>query len=189
MLSVGDPEQFAIESSIQIAYESVGLMGLGYFVIWIDGNSYGVHESDATMLACSLTEVRKRLACRGTHTATFSVSDGSAIANAYSEAIFSDDPKPQYFGIPLERFQEIIYTSDIAWCPDGDEAFDDGSYILQFDVGEMVRLLAFKRTSDGDCDPTTFREVRIKADRFYNVLAAWARDFESTWVSMPKNAG
>ena len=30
-------------------------------------------------------------------------------------------------------------------APDGDEAFDDGSYVLQFDVGDRVRLIAFKR--------------------------------------------
>ena len=69
---VGDPSKFAIESSISIAYEELGARALGFFVIHIGGRRYGVHEPDASWLACSFDEVERRLAERGTHTAPFS---------------------------------------------------------------------------------------------------------------------
>jgi hypothetical protein len=44
--------------------------------------------------------------------------------------------------------RDMIYSRHILWAPDGDAAFDDGSYILQFDVDERVRLIAFKGRQD-----------------------------------------
>jgi hypothetical protein len=44
------------------------MRGLGYFVINILGQSYGIKEEDATALACSYEEVLRRIHDRGKHT-------------------------------------------------------------------------------------------------------------------------
>jgi hypothetical protein len=44
----------------------------------------------------------------------------------------------------------MIYLTRVAWAPDGDATFDDGTCILQLDIGDLVRLIAFKSTRDGD---------------------------------------
>jgi hypothetical protein len=53
------------------AYERLGFLALGFFVIHIGGRCYGVRAQDATMLACSFSKVERRIAERGLHTAPF----------------------------------------------------------------------------------------------------------------------
>lgn len=57
---------------------------------------------------------------------------------------------------------------------DGDEAFDDGSYVLHIDDKEMARVIAFQSTGKEfyDC-PGTLREIVIPEDEFYGVLSRW----------------
>ena len=144
---VGDPTIFAIESIITEAYERLSFLALGLFVIHVGGRCYGVYKPDATMLACSFGEVEERIAHRGRHTAPFADElDAGKIADAVRHAIFADEPDDQYFGIPREEFREMFYTQSVdrMWAPDGDEAFDDGSYVLHFDVEDRVRLIAFQ---------------------------------------------
>ena len=66
----GNINTFAIESIITQAYERLSFRALGCFVIHIEGLRYGVYETDASMLACSYDEVKRRLADRGSHIAT-----------------------------------------------------------------------------------------------------------------------
>jgi hypothetical protein len=54
---IGDPRSFAVESEISRAYLRLSSRALGYFVIHINGKSYGVKTADATMLAGSFDEV------------------------------------------------------------------------------------------------------------------------------------
>ena len=70
--------------------------------------------------------------------------------------------------------------------PDGDEAFDDGSYVLQFDLGDRVRLIAFKRP-ESLVDPASVREVWLSSDTFYNALREWRDTFLAEWESLPKH--
>ena len=46
------------------------------------------------------------------------------------------------------------------WAPDGDEPFDDASYVLQFDVKDRVRLIAFKSSEGYLHDPATLSDAR-----------------------------
>jgi hypothetical protein len=164
---VGNPSIFAIESQITKAYESLSMRALGFFVVHIGGRSYGVREPDATMLACSFDEVKDRLTCRGKYTAPFATElDAGKIADAFRNAIFADDPDKTSFGIPLAEFRSLFYTTsnDRMWAPDGDGAFDDGSYVLQFDVKDRVRLIAFKSGDNYRHDPATLSDVWIPAD-------------------------
>jgi Immunity protein 42 len=173
---IGNPFVFAIESSITRAYERLSLRALGSFVVHVGGLSYGVKREDATMLACSFDEVEKRLARRGKHTAPFAEElDGGKIADAFRKAIFTDDPSGSYFGMLLAEFRELFYATraDRMWAPDGDQAFDDGSFVLQFDVDDRVRLIAFKSGEAHLHDPTTLRDVWLSADTFYGVLRQW----------------
>jgi hypothetical protein len=67
-----------------------------------------------------------------------------------------------------------------------DEAFDDGSYVLQFDVGDRVRLIAFKSDESYRHASGTLSDVWLPADEFYNVLREWRDAFEAAWMAAPK---
>ncbi|HTD23494.1 MAG TPA: Imm42 family immunity protein [Terriglobales bacterium] len=189
-MTIGDPAVFAIESSITKAYERISLRALGFFVIYLKGLCYGRRSANSTMLACSFDEVARRIAMRGRHIAPFPAdADAEEIAHAFRNAIYGEEQKRSYFGIPFPQFREMIYSRRILWAPDGDSAFDDGSYVLQFDVGDSVRLVAFKSTQDAPQSPATITDTHLTADDFYSVLQEWHKAFENEWTSLTKIGG
>jgi len=189
IITVGDKSQFAIESGITRAYQRLSFLALGYFVIFVGGRRYGIHAPDATMLACSNDAVGRRIALRGQHTAQFaSEANAGVIANAYRDAIFAPDQEYEYFfGVPQPEFRDLIYSNHLVWGPDCDEAFDDGSYVLQFDVADRVRIIAFQANEEGyHHNPSTLSDVWLSSDEFYALLEDWRNAFHAAWKSAPK---
>jgi hypothetical protein len=140
-MTVGDTSIFAIESEITRAFERPSWRGLGFFVLHVPGQSYGIKSPGQSMLACSFDEVGTRMIGRGTHQAPFVEAAAIDIANAYTNAIYLDNNENEtYFGMSEAQFTKTLWSKSLVWAPDGDEAFDDGSYVLQFDVGDRVRL-------------------------------------------------
>jgi hypothetical protein len=185
-LIVGNLSFFAIESNITLAYERLSFRALGFFVVHLGGKSYGKPSPDSTMLARSYDEVERRIAMRGSHTATFASERGAEeIAVAFRNALFAEHQQDSYFGISRADFSDLIWSKRLAWAPDGDEAFDDGSYVLHFDVGHRVRLIALKSRGEGH-DPATLVDVWLSADDFYSVLQDWRDAFKAEWTSTPK---
>ena len=185
---IGSPETSAIESVITEAYEKLSLRALGCFVIHIAGRSYGVKEPDATMLACSFDEVGRRLAARGSHNSTFPI-DASAgeIAHACRRAGYAIcGESERFFGMAAPQFDDAINANRLEWAPDGDTAFDDGSYVLQIDDLKKVRLIAYVSTPDLSYDPATLRDVWLRSDDFYDILQNWRDRFEAEWIEAPK---
>ncbi len=143
------------------------------------------------MLACSVDEVKKRIAGRGRHVAPFaSERDAGKIADTFRKALYGEDEDREgpYLGIPFAEFNGYFdrESADLMWAPDGDEAFDDGSYVLQFDVPDRVRVIAFKSRAGNVHDAATLSDVWLPADDFYGVLAQWREAFEREWTIRPK---
>ena len=171
---VGDRRVFAIESTITDVVESPIHLALGSFVIHVGGRSFGVQQPDATMLGCSFHEVRNRLERRGTHLLPLLTKVAAADAiEAYLDAIYRGNPRTDCFGISQQQFTDALQSSGSVWAPDGDEAFDDGSHILQFDVGKRVRIIAFVNTEPPDELSGTIREEWMESDLFYEIISAW----------------
>jgi hypothetical protein len=181
---VGDRKSFAIESSITQTFPSLGQRALGYFVVHIRGKSYGVQKQDASMLGCSFEGVNDRLRRRGTHRIPFlSTIDAPSIAEAFLDAIYRETERIDYFGLPNTEFSDILHKSSVAWAPDGDEAFDDGSCVLQFDVENKVRLIAFVNAGSPDEVATTIVEEWLDVNLFYDVLSRWSELFAAEWTT------
>ena len=186
-MTVGDTSVFAIESEITRAYERPALRGLGFFVIHIAGQRYGTKAPDQTMLACSFDHVGIRIAERGAHQAPFAEAVAIDIANAYTSAVYlENNGNETYFGMSEAQFAKTLHSKSLVWAPDGDEAFDDGSYVLQFDVGDRVRLIAFKRP-ELLVDPASVQAVWLSSDTFYHSLREWRDTFLAEWESLPKH--
>jgi hypothetical protein len=186
---IGNPKKFALESGITRAYAHPGLRALGFFVIYIAGRCYGVRTPDATTLACSFDKLQDRIAWRGKHIASFALyPNAGVIADAYRDAIYAPNQhNAVFFGIPQSQFRDLIYNNRLVWAPNGDEAFDDWSHVLQFDVDDRVRLIAFKSKEEGyHHDPNTLKDMWLKADEFYDVLQRWRDEFEKVWAGAPK---
>ncbi len=185
-LLVGDPSRFALESLITRAFPGLGQMALGFFVIHVQGVCYGVREPDATCLACSFGGVRERISRRGKYDAPFSLQgSAAATADAVRLALYSSDhDHATFFGFSRHVFSVLL--CGLLMAPDGDAAFDDSSFIIHFDTGELVRLIAFKSPGSYRHTPSTLRELHLDADEFYGVLQSWADAFEAEWMNSPK---
>jgi hypothetical protein len=184
---IGDTSTFAIESEITRAFARPSWRGLGFFVIHVAGQTYGIKAPGQSMLACSVDKVGTRITGRSTHQAPFAEAAAIDIANAYTNAVYLDNNGNEtYFGLSEAQFTKTLDSNSLVWAPDGDEAFDDGSYVLQFDVGDRVRLIAFKRP-DQLVDPPSVREVWLSAHTFYSTLRQWRDTFMTEWESLPKH--
>ena len=58
--------------------------------------------------------------------------------------------------------------------------------MLQFDVGDQVRLIAFKSVNDFLHDPLTIRDLWMEGDMYYSVLERWLEAFFAEWKALPK---
>ncbi len=205
---IGNSSNFAIESCISIAYEELGARALGFFVIYVGGHCYGVREPDATWMACSLGAVEERIARRGKHTAPFAIEPNAGkIIDAARDADYAPNQEGKLFlGIPQQEFSSYFSSDRLTWTPDGDEAFDDGSSVLHFDVENRVRLIGFrlKRSAEDyphdpaipsvhewefhryQHDPASLSDIWLQADEFYHILQTWRDAFEAEWKAAPK---
>jgi len=183
---IGNPEIFAIESFINKVYPDRGCLALGYFSIHILSHAYGVRSPEASMLGCSLDAVQRRIEQRGCHLLP-SASDfeASVIAESVHNAIYSDYPRDRLLDMTREDFTEILYKRDILWAPDGDEAFDDGSNIIQIDEGDRVRVIGFVNDGDMESILKTVSEIYIPQDDFYAILEEWPSAFETELKNFP----
>ena len=184
-LIVGNTLNFAIESSITQAYENLGQRALGYFVIHVGGNSYGVHEPEATLLACSLDAVQRRVVRRGMHSMNIGAdADALKVAEAVLAVTYDEvNPDTRFFGMSSDEFRHALISSEIVWAPDGDAAFDDGGHVLQFDVGNQVRLIAFMNPVRREDVASSLTEVWTSAEEFYGCLDKWQRQFQVEWMA------
>jgi len=193
-MTIGDPSKFAIESGLTKAYQRLSFRGLGYFVLHIGGQSYGVHEPDATLLALAYDDVGRRIAERGKHLAPFAKNPDafqimSAVQHAWSESKVNGQ---EVLGMPKYEFLKFFESKAFLRCVLDrlyDEAFEDGSRILHFDIQGQVRLIACRFKAGGQQpDAITLSDVWLPADEFYRILAEWHRRFEAEWLASEKVA-
>lgn len=176
----GDPRVFAVESEVLKYYRDKSPKCLGFFLIHIDGLEYGIRELDATMLGNSYCEVARRLAQRGAHLDVFPNRSAMELALAINHFLYEREEASTYCGVDEDRFHHWIHNKEIVWAPDGDEGFDDGSHVLQFDQESSVRLIGFKRVG-GAVETHSVRDVVIDQAEFYGTLSDWLNAFKSNW--------
>ena len=188
---IGNQAVFALEHGIKHAFSRLSFRALGYFIIYISGRSFGVRSKDATMLSNSFDEVQERLNRRGLHIAPFSLeAKAGDIADAFRDSFYSpNDSSKKFLGIGQVEFRDLVISNHLIWAPDGGAAFDDGSYVLHFDVDNRVRLIAYQLEPWGDDfrhNPNSICDQWLDADEFYGVLNQWREEFTAEWISAQK---
>ncbi|WP_417067840.1 Imm42 family immunity protein [Niveibacterium terrae] len=176
----GNCSKFAVEFQLAEVYEKNSQRGLGCFLIYVNGRVYGVNAPDATLLACSYDGVANRISNRGRHVVPFvRERDPKDIVFAYLASRFDVGVSRRCFcGLSASEFEEFLTARGIVWAPDGDQAFDDGSHVLQFDDGNQVRLIAFLNDGGLDDISKTISDVWMPSDEFYGILSSWKLAFD-----------
>ncbi len=185
-------KNFIIESFISSAYSNKGIMAIGYFLIHIKGISYGIKTDDASALACSYGTVIDRLDMKGKHIAPkeLIVLPSLELAQITESALYGhidDEQETWKLSIPRCELTKLIYKNKLIWAPDGDEAFDDGSRVFQFDIdSETVRLIGYNTTDDHKIDEDKLSDLIINSDEYYSILEEWAAKFYKEWENSEK---
>ncbi len=196
-MMIGDPSIFAIESEMSITYERLGARALGFFVLYVGGKRYGVRASDATLLANAFDSVEERISDRGKHlVGTLAHRSAFEIALAYRCEFYGETQYDFYCELPAEEFASYFSRREghITWAPGCDEAFDDSSYVMHFDVDDRIRLIAFKSGDfnltgpDSLVEPNSLSEAWLSADVFYGILQEWHTAFLAEWNASDKKA-
>jgi hypothetical protein len=168
---VGDTSEFAVEWGLSEAFAQPGQWAIGYFVIYIKGKCFGVKTADATLLGCSFDELGDRLKRRGAHVAAISAYESSELVRVVKSIIYLEThTSSRFFGLSVEDWMAVLYEKYVLWAPDGDEAFDDGSHILHFDIDDHVRLIGFVNMETIEQTLQTIEDVTVEAQNFYSVL-------------------
>jgi len=182
-------KDFAIKSFISSAYINESIMAIGYFLIEIKGVTYGVKKDDATALGNSYGAVIHRLELEGKHIAPTEliILPSLELAQTTYNSLYGrlDKQGSWEYDISCEKLADTIYGNNLIWAPDGDEAFDDGSFVFQFDIDDKtVRLIGYG-TND-DYSVHTVRDLIISSDEYYSTLKEWSDGFYMEWQSFEK---
>ena len=132
---------------------------------------------------------------RGKHVAVFAANTAAAdLADSFNAAVYAPDQENcQFFGLAMGDFIKLSNANDFWWAPKGNEAFDDGSRVLQFDVGNRVRLIGFKTPDDEGTEEAyihdlgTLTDLWIDGDLFYGILSDWCDAIIAEWSKRPKS--
>lgn len=176
---VGNSERFAIETHVEMVVPKASQLALGYFAIHINGTVYGVREPDATLLACSYDLICSRLGRRGMHLSQLATNyPAEELVRCIQLAIYEECPPGQcLLGMSPSQLLDELTINELILAPDGDEAFDDGSNIIQFDVGERVRIVGFKNWPDEKSQIGSISEIYMPTAEFYEILECWREEF------------
>lgn len=177
---IGDASIFAISSSVTAVYSVSDMKVLGSFCFHVGGTSYGVQHPRATMLACSVEAIQARIARRGAHVSSFSSHRAAHIAKLYLAGLYGVHYGGEG-GLQAEAQSFALESQRAHWvmAPDGDEAFDDGSHVLQFDLHKKVRLIAFRNEDGLDAMLDSISEAEMEEELFYSILRDWSSSFRS----------
>jgi hypothetical protein len=176
---VGEKSEFAIESELNVPLANIGQRGLGFFVIYIKGRMFGVREEDATMLACSFEAVARRVANAGSQTLDYvhEKTPLQRVVDSVQRSLYDvESIGDTFFDVSSDKFRADVYKSGVLWAPDGDEAFDDGGHVLQFDFLGSVRLIGFVSGDKSDRATGVF----LPSLKYYSLLRTWLSEFEAS---------
>jgi hypothetical protein len=167
---IGDRNQFAFDIRVCRLTPNLYYKGIGYFLIYVNGVRYGLSHCEAETLVSPYEAMKKRLQFRGGHVAEFSqYPDPKEIALAVWEPGYGEVQKETYAGLPIDRVVEMVHSGHIDWFPCGGSGFDDGSDIIQFDIGDKVRIIGY-RVLDIYGTLADITDIQMPADEFYSLL-------------------
>lgn len=175
---LGHSDSFMLDTCVSFIYPGNRITNaIGWFNIWISGHRYGCHEPDSTALAHSYDCVGAIIRNRGGHTSALSEYSADDVALRLGGACFGDLEFTEVQGMSSDELYADVIRRRLWWAPDGDEAFDDGSNVILFDVGAHVRLVGFRMTDDAE-SVVDVHESTVPEAVFYDLLIEWRNGFE-----------
>lgn len=179
---IGSIKRFAIEYTIREFYEN-NFIGDGKFLVYINGIPYGQNRDDSTTFSCIIPELGKRIITRKITDKILRENGHAEIAHNYYDCFFADEPKTTYFGLSKKDFEKVIIENNCSW--NGmDEAFDDGSFILQINMNSTTtKLIGFKAISCFPVEIEKISTIEISVDVFNTTIQQFIESLKTDFVN------
>lgn len=179
----GNKEKFAIEFEVKEIYHDKRFIGDGFFVVYIDGFMYGRKEDDATSFGAIRGTLREshdsffHLKNPFFHYKDFETCDkyydcSYRLVNRYTEDNLKDFRDVYKIGYEHNGERFIVSWAQM------EEAFDDGSFVLQLNEGDSVRLLGFKTSDDETYNIENVHGAIIQKEKFSSIIQEVIQELE-----------
>ena len=176
---VGDRSRFAVEIELHPDSPKSISTGFGLYRFWIADQPYGRSAPDASCLAASCDALRERLGQRGHHDAT-GMPTGNPLGILERAYWLIYRVTDVHIASRQASAQEVAQARRLMMAPDGDEAFDDGSFVVQWDDRGVVGLAAgLVGEGDGPMIVDPVRSIRLGTVDFYDVVAGAVNFFDT----------
>lgn len=164
----GDVRTFAIDTALHPECLRTHQEAFGRHQLWVGGQVYGRHDEDASCLAATFDNTVRIFQERGSFELPGPISPIEALELAHKVIFLGDELLPMH----LRPFiNSCGYWSRRLLAPDGEEAFDDGAFVMPIEHrGDVIIAAAFSN-AHGLIGPIS--EARMIADDFYQVLGGW----------------
>lgn len=183
----GDKKVFGIEFEVKELYHNKSFIGDGFFVVYIDGFMYGIREDDASSFGAILWTLKE--SCSSfihmknpfNNFEDFEICDKFYDANYRSENRYPEKTKMDYDCTYLvkpgcdERDGNLANRFLIYWAQ-MEEAFDDGSFILQINEEKYIRILGFKASANYDVE--NVHSAKVPIEDFFSTLQSVITELE-----------
>lgn len=186
---IGNPEVFALESEQTDLFEGGPWLSNGTFFLHIAGRRFGSDNRGNTNMSIVLWEIERRLNDRGEHNLDhLGAMDAATLASIFEDVVYRMEPQQQYEFMSASELGDALYTAGINWSYGMGEAFDDGSRILQTDVGDQVCVVGYRvdHANELGYQPDSLREQWLSSDEFYGLLEEWRQAFLREYDALPK---
>lgn len=162
----GSKAIFAIEVEVNNCFYDK-FIGEGKFLVYIYDTAYGLDKNYATTFLCIMDDLRKFSQNSSNVDVDLSNYTAYEIAMCYYCQNYSEQDLSMYSDDLLRKSKKLE-----VWAPEA--AFDDGSYLIQFDNNGKTRLVAFKSCSkEGICTvkKKSVSEITLDSNEFKKILS------------------
>jgi hypothetical protein len=170
---VGNKFEFAIEYTIQEFYQS-NFIGDGMFIIYIENIVYGKIDERQTTFSGIIPSLGRR-------------AKEVNIVHDYLKNIDTMDLCDAWFQYSFQKengtridasVMKLISKYDIEWHT-MDEAFDDGSTVLQINEGNTVRLIGLKYDTNYSDYKKSINYISLPTNVFCNTIEMFIESIKS----------
>ncbi len=179
----GNKEKFAIEFEVKEIYHDKRFIGDGFFVVYIDGFMYGRKEDDATSFGCIRSTLKYFDVLQSPSKNPFNKYECYELCDKFYDTAYRMERRYKE-----EEIKDFIKEAEITydkrenclldyWTP-MEEAFDDGSFVLQLNEGDSVRLLGFKTSDDETYNIENVHGAIIQKEKFSSIIQEVIQELE-----------
>jgi hypothetical protein len=185
-MTIGDINIFALEYSI-IEYYDSRYIGDGKFIVYINGTKYGKSNNNSTTFSSIIPSLGQRANTSNLTDPIFEKYPPYDLAFACYDSYYGENPKEVYLGLNREHFLVLKRNNKIEWHG-MDEAFDDGSFIIQLNnANNEISLIGYRAISSNPSQIEELNSIKLKYSIFSEIINQFIESIKNEMIKNKPN--